>query len=71
MKRLFVAVLYCNKFATFDQPMKPVAIVATSYDEAMGKAIAEAKREWRGDRYRDHGADVRLVPQELVDRVGR
>ena len=69
-KRLFVAILYCKKFATFDRPMCPVAIVAVSHDEAMGKAIAQAKRTWNGDRYSEHSADVRPVPQEIIDQVG-
>ena len=68
-KNLFVAMLSCKEFATFRQPMRATAIVATSHEEAFGKAIAEAKREWRGDRYREHGAEVRIVPQELIDQV--
>ena len=68
-KKLFVAVLYCSEFATFQRPMRPTAIVAASHDEAMGKAIAEAKRTWRGSRYSDHNADVAFVPHALIDQV--
>lgn len=68
-KRLFVAVLSCREFATFKKPTKGVAIVAVSHDEAMGKAIAEAKRTWRSDRHSEHTADVTIVPQEMIDQV--
>ena len=68
-KQLFVAALYCRKFATFERVMRPVAIVAVSHDEAMGMAIAQAKRLWTGERYSEHNAEVRPVPQDLIEQV--
>lgn len=69
--RLFVALLSCSEFAKLRRPMQAVVIVAVSHDEAVGKAVAQARRSWRGDRYDDHTAIVTLVPQELIDQVGR
>lgn len=68
-KQLFVALISCRQFATFERPMRPIAIVAVSHDEAMGKAIAEAKRIWSNGRYSDHIADIQLVPQSMIDQV--
>lgn len=68
-KQLFVALLSCSGFAKLRRPVRAVAIVAVSHDEATGKAIAQARRTWRGDRYSDHNAIVTQVSQELIDQV--
>lgn len=68
-KKLFVALLSCAEFAKMRRPVQAVAIVAVSHDEAVGKAIAQARRNWRGDRYSDHSAIVTPVPQELINEV--
>lgn len=67
--KLFVAIIYCDQFATFKKPMKPVAIPAMSHDEAVGMAIALCKRTWSSDLYSNHNADVVPVPQETLDQV--
>lgn len=67
--KLFVAVITCKQFATFIKPTRPLAIVAVSYDEAMGKAIAQAKRVWSNERYSEHTADIQIVPQDAIEQV--
>lgn len=67
--KLYVAVLTCRQFATFKQPTRPAAIVASSHDEALGKAIQEARRAWRGTTYSDHNAEVVEVSAHLVEQV--
>jgi hypothetical protein len=67
--KLFVAALTCKQFATFKQPMCPAAIVAESYDEALGKAIQQARAMWRTSEYSEHNANLIEVPQEVIDRI--
>ncbi len=67
--KLYVATLFCKQFATPIRPTRPVAIVAESYDEALGKAISQARSIWRGRDYSEHGADVAEVPAEVLRQV--
>jgi hypothetical protein len=67
--KLFVATLTCKQFATFKQPTRPVAIVAASHDEALGKAIQQARGIWRGSDYSEHNADIAEVPRALLAQV--
>ena len=67
--KLYVATLTCKQFATFAKPTRPVAIVAQSYDEALGKAIGQARSIWRGERYSEHNADIAEVPQDVLAQV--
>ena len=67
--KLYVATLTCKQFATPVRPTRPVAIVAGSYDEALGKAIGQAREIWRGRDYSEHNADIAEVPEELIDQV--
>lgn len=67
--KLYVATLTCKQFATFKQPTRPVAIVAESYDAALGKAIRQARGIWRGSNYSEHSADIAEVPQALIEQV--
>jgi alkanesulfonate monooxygenase SsuD/methylene tetrahydromethanopterin reductase-like flavin-dependent oxidoreductase (luciferase family) len=64
--KLFVATLTCKQFATFKQPTRAVAIVAASYDEALGKAIQQAHGIWREPGYSEHSADIAEVSQALL-----
>jgi hypothetical protein len=67
--KLYVATITCKQFATFKQPTRPVAIVAESYDEALGKAIRQARSIWRGESYSEHNADIAEVPRAMIEQV--
>ncbi len=69
MTKLYVATLTCKQFATFVKPTRPVAIVAASYDEALGKAFLQARGIWRGASYTEHTADIAEVPAEVLKQV--
>lgn len=69
MNKLFVATLTCKQFATFKQPTRPVAIVAASHAEALGKAILQARGIWHASVYSEHNADIAEVPQAVLARV--
>lgn len=64
--KLYVATLTCKPFATFMRPTRPVAILAASYDEALGKAVQQARGIWRGHSYSEHTADIAEIPAELI-----
>jgi hypothetical protein len=67
--KLYVATLICKQFATFKQPTRPVAIVANNYDEAVGKAIRQARAIWRGPQYSEHNADIAEVSADVLRQV--
>lgn len=68
--KLYVATLTCKQFATFRQPTRPVAIAAASHDEALGKAIVQARSIWRvSSGYSDHTADIAEVPGDVLAQV--
>lgn len=65
--KLYVATLTCKQFATFTKPTRPVAILAASYDEALGQAIQQAREIWYTNSYSEHNADIAEVPAALID----
>lgn len=67
--KLYVATLTCKQFATFKKPTRPVAIVAETYDEALGKAIQQSRSIWRGRDYSEHNADIAEVPAAALAQV--
>lgn len=69
--KLYIAVLTCKQFATFEKPTCPAAIVASSHDEALGKAILQARQTWRAQKYSDHNADVIEVSPQLIEQVSK
>ncbi len=67
--KLYVATLFCKQFATPIRPTRPVAIVASSYDEALGKAIGQARSIWHRADFSEHNADIAEVPAEVLRQV--
>lgn len=67
--KLYVATLFCKQFATPIRPTRPVAIVAENYDDALGRAIQQARAIWRGRDYAEHSADIAEVPADVLEKA--